>query len=602
MRTDVPNMNIDKPPLALSRFRWHILLAFFVIGYVAISLRLLHPSYETHDNFTILRNAIDGYVVDYAGTLLTSFWSLLYGVAPSVPWYGLTLYAMHALSIYIWLQALGRSFKPFWLKALVALIFLAYYQHTLVRLDYTSTGAMLCLAAITWACLDIVESRSNAWRFVAAGIAFMMGMLARPQAGWGALAYGFPVALIAILGSLPDWKKPGTDSSTSNVSRHPESAARLHGTIVAALLFLAPAVLNGLVNASYRHVTMTPVQAQYDAFETLRVKLARMSRRRKRQIISNSSVLKSIGWKRHDAFEYFGFEYYDERKYNSANLQVLWDHYHRDLPPTGMVTRTLRERFSLWPGMFLLLASVPLFMAVSLRRRYLGILGMALPIYCLSLSSVMYLFVIFQYRTELPFTLGFGFASLLVAGRLTLHDAVNRRYLIAACVSAAVLLPGAYMLLADDVDSLDSRVILMKNEEQKLDWLNQNAKGAVIFAKSNGLRLESLSPLDSSRQDFDAFSLGWDTFSPDFYHRISALGITQGYQIPDALVDKPNVYMLGPEGWCSEVANMVASPYSIQASDVHVFADQTILCRLSKAPIGPAAPLTLVFRPTPPSK
>src|ERR1700685_2221264 len=104
MRTDVPDMNINKTPLSPSTLLWNILLACFVLGYIAVNLWLLRPVFETHDNFTILRNAIDGYVVDYAGALLTSLWSLLYGVAPDVPWYGLTLYAMHALSIYIWLR------------------------------------------------------------------------------------------------------------------------------------------------------------------------------------------------------------------------------------------------------------------------------------------------------------------------------------------------------------------------------------------------------------------------------------------------------------------------------------------------------------------
>jgi hypothetical protein len=592
-------MNIKKSPLPGSMLLWNIGLAIFVIGYVAVSLWLLHPTYETNDNFTILRNATDGYVVDYAGVLLTGLWHLLYGAAPDMPWYGLTLYSLHALGIYTWLQALGRSFKPFWLKAAVALIFLAYYQRFLMKLDYTSTGAMLCLAAITWACLDVMESRRSRWRFVAAGTVFMLGMLARPQAGWGALAYGFPVALVALVGSLRDGMKSGplspifrgslsrADRPASDTTSRLRADGHWRGIAVAALLFLAPAALNGLFNASYRHVTMTPAQTEYDEFQTLRVKLARMNRVRKRQIIFNRPVLDSIHWTRNDAFRYFGWEYYDERKYNPVNLQVLWDNYHRDLPRKDTVLNKLEHRFSLWPGMFLLLASIPLFVVVLLRRKLLGVMGMTLPLYCLGLSSAMYLFVIFAYRTELPFTLGFGFASLTVAGWLVLHESTSARYLLAACIGAAISLPGAYLLLANDFDSLQTRMAQVQNEEQKLDWLNQNAKGAVIFAKANGgLKLGNLSPLDPSHQEFDAFSLGWDTFSPDFYHRISALGITHGYEIPDALVDRPDAYVLGPKKWCKTVADMVDSPSPIQILTLHSFLDHTVLCRLTKTPAG----------------
>src|SRR5690348_1805075 len=150
-----------------------------------------------NDDVTIADYAMQGFAVRYMGIFLTSLMHLGYTWRPDVAWYGLVLYACHFLSVYLWLSLLFRVFRPWWLGALSALLFLGSYLVFLVYLDYTSTSVMLCCVSLSWAYLGVIQRRPGWLHYLALGLVFMLGMMVRPQAAPGALLYTLPIGLLA---------------------------------------------------------------------------------------------------------------------------------------------------------------------------------------------------------------------------------------------------------------------------------------------------------------------------------------------------------------------------------------------------------------------
>lgn len=170
-------------------------------------------------------------------------------------------------------------FKSRLLAAAGTLLVLGYYLLFLASLDYISVSVMLCMAAITWACMEMLEARRGYGRLFSPGIVFMLGMLVRPQGAPGALAYGLPLLFItalAVMQQQPSWNGGG------------------HRLALAALVFLAPLAGNYAVDAVWRQATLTPQQEQYDVFNSVRGLLHRISRERKQRIISNPALLASV--------------------------------------------------------------------------------------------------------------------------------------------------------------------------------------------------------------------------------------------------------------------------------------------------------------------
>jgi hypothetical protein len=531
---------------ALSANRRQLGLALASIAYVYISVWLISPSYMVNDNIQIMDYAIHGFPIDYVGVLFTNLLHIAYTASPDVPWYGLSLYALHILSIFLWLCMLWRVFHPRWLAATLSVIFLGFYLTFIIYLDYTSTSVMLCLASLTWAFLDIMEHRPGQLRFLGPGLVFMLGMLARPQAALGAIVYVAPLALLAAL-----WRLRSSELKTE--------ARRL---ALVALVFFAPAAVNLLGDTGYRHYNMTPQQAGFDAFNKVRGRLQGLPREREFSVINDAPLLRSINWSPDNARDFFNWRFLDERTFNTAALQTILDKMPPPQNPFKQIARGLVTRLSPGPNQLLLLCCLPFFLMALRRRRWLGSTGLLLPFYGIFIGTLMSVYVAFRERTEMPFMVGFGLACLILGGALAETerqeaDDHHTLLMVAACTFGFVGIYLSLTALKSDHAATSRRAYMTGNMVQAL---NQDFAGSVVMLEPDGgLQLENLSPLEVTPLRFDAIGLGWNTFSPRFYQEIAPLGIDHGYQLLETLINNKNAYVLGNPWWAAVTLNEVAN-------------------------------------------
>ena len=547
-------------------------LALFSVAYVFGSAHFLGSKYLDNDNIGILEYARHGLPINYTGTLLIESLHLAYTLAPDVPWYGLGLYAAHVLSVFLWLWLFFRVLRPWWVACIFDLVFLGYYSTFLMDLDYTSTAAMLCASSLTWVLLDVMERRAAYLRFLGAGVIFALGWQARPQAPLGSLAYILPVALLVVAWCLRE-RPLGKEARRS---------------ALIAVVFFAPIVASMAADAAYRHFTLTPQQAQFDAFDSLLGKLQTgLSGSRKQAIIRDRELLDSIHWTHTDAVHMFSWAFLDERIYTTGALQSLLD----NAPPRTVSLRDLLDavikRLTPNPVLLLLLCSIPFPLLLLRKHPWLAGLGLAGPVYCIALSSFMSLFFVYGSRTETPFVLGFGFSFLVISAALVARSGHigKKSFLPIALVGAALGCVGAYSAPQLQLVNLPYRSMLAEATRETIAILNRDYAGAVIVtAPQRGLPLAQLSPLETYELRFHPVLLGWNTFSPLFYRQISPLGIQHGYQLVDALIADPNAYILGTEYWCRSILSYASNSSKRQLSVVKIrnFSNNTIMYRLEE--------------------
>ena len=514
-------------------------LAVFAVLFVCLSVHLFTPSFIENDDVTIADYAMQGFAVRYMGIFLTGLMHLGYSWRPELAWYGLILYTCHFLSVYLWLSLTFRVFRPWWLGAPCALLFLGFYLVFLVYLDYTSTCVMLCCVSLTWAYLDVMQRRVGWLRYLGLGLVFLLGMMARPQGAPGAILYTLPIGLLAAWVCLREqpWR------------------VELKRLALVAVLFLAPAAIGFVLDQAWRQSSATPQQVQYDRFNDIRGKLHSINRGRKRHIMADKRLLSQVHWTRRDAAFFFNWNFLDERVYTPEVLRTVLDAAPPPRVTAGHVLSILRGRAG--NALFLLsLASWPLLLLFAYRQRLLGGAALLLPLYSVAVTSFMFLTFAFTYRVELPFEVGFGFSSLLLAGALlarevSLSAMARLRALLVALIVAGY---GLVQILSHQYHSYQSERLAADRAQQMLDTLNRDFAGSVILVEPKaGLPLERLSPLQVVHLDFTPIQLGWSTFSPRFYQQIGRLGIQHGYELVDALITHDKAYLLGSKAWCNNL-------------------------------------------------
>lgn len=517
-------------------------LALLCVVFVALVLGFLNLRYTVNDNTGIVAFMIDGQPIPYVGILLSSLLHQAYVAAPRLPWFALTLYALQTFSMFLWLTLVWRVFSRRWLAVGFSMVVFGYYLGFIVSLDFTATSVMLCMAALAWACVQTSERCPGNLRILTPGLMFMLGMLVRPDGAFGALAYALPsfviVGIICINGRafLPEAKRLG----------------------VAGLLFILPAVLNMGVDAVWRDAVRTPQEAQYEAFNAEGGRLMHLNPGRLYAINQDPALLASVQWTPGDVTHFQRWQFLDERIYTPKAFRTLWVNAPPPILTYDYVSKYILQRFPPHTiALLLLVATVPLFLYLVSSFRGAGAIGLLFPIYCLSLTVFMYLMYAYGDRVEFPFETGAGFMALLMAGMLARHigPAKGRGFLLAACVSLVIALTGMGLSMRDTLDGQQQLAVTATQIRHKVYGLNKYFAGSVILVGPSSLNLNELSPFEHVELHFHPIDLGWNTFSPRFYQQIGSLGIEHGYQLVDAMVDRPDTYVLAPRRWCESLVS-----------------------------------------------
>ena len=158
--------------------------------------------FETNDDLIIndlLRGAITGqpeYHTIYNSVILTAPLSLLYRIAPTIPWWGGFLILCNGMSIIIPLDAVvkrGKNFFSIILGSITIALTIITSLYLRGRIQYTSTAMLLAIAGFV--ALALYESLAGMWLF---GICQFLAFLIRPEAMEIVLPVGFGLLFVCL--------------------------------------------------------------------------------------------------------------------------------------------------------------------------------------------------------------------------------------------------------------------------------------------------------------------------------------------------------------------------------------------------------------------
>ena len=545
--------------------------ALCTAAFLAVALSCVRLQYMSNDDVTIMDFARQGFQVRYMGVLLTSLMHLGYVALPGLAWYGLTLYGLNALCLWLWLWLGFRVIRPWWLAATFVAVVFGFYLRHLAFLDYTATSAMLCTAAVAWACIMVLETGA-ARRFLLPGAVFMLGMMVRPHGVPGALLFTLPLWLTAALICL----------------RQTSDAVTLRRLTVAALLFVLPAAAEFGLDLAYRAATVTPQQSEYETFNAVRGRIHRLSTPRKEALAKDVAALRAAGMHSTDVNDLYQWYFLDERVYTPQALATLLAHVPALQLSGAKWYASFHQRFNLHNVFLLLmLGAWPLLLLAWRGHGWAVLPGLLLPLWYPLLTSGMSLLFMFPARVEHPFVAATGIACFLLTARFALPEDGKPSLAWRGCavLMVAVTLLATLHNLRGEAAHYGGMARRAARVRQNLAAIDRDFPGSVILIQPQwGLPLEMLDPLRPVDLRFQPVQLGWSTFSPRFYRQIEALGINHGYELRDALLDRDKVYVLaGQPGWMRFlVLDTRASGCKARAVPVEKFRDGVGVYRLER--------------------
>jgi hypothetical protein len=117
----------------LLTFKNNVFSFSFAVLFVACLLLVLPRTYGINDNVGILFNAEQGFISVFTSYFYMKFLHHLYHISNNTPWYGLTLYFIHILSLFIFVRSLARieNFTAFFIPFLIVyLYFYSFFHHS----------------------------------------------------------------------------------------------------------------------------------------------------------------------------------------------------------------------------------------------------------------------------------------------------------------------------------------------------------------------------------------------------------------------------------------------------------------------------------------
>ncbi len=157
--------------------------------------------FETNDDLIfhdLLRGAITGqpeYHTIYNSVILTAPLSLLYRIAPTIPWWGVFLLVCNGISVLIPLDAIVKRSKDLFTMfcgGFMVLVCILPSLYIRGRIQFSSTAMLL--AIVGFVALVLYENTAGMWLF---GILEFLAFIIRPEAMEIILPIGFGLLLVA---------------------------------------------------------------------------------------------------------------------------------------------------------------------------------------------------------------------------------------------------------------------------------------------------------------------------------------------------------------------------------------------------------------------
>jgi hypothetical protein len=181
-------------------------IAAVVILYMVMVLGLSPRAFLTNDDMGILFEIRGGFAVSFMSLILGRCLSLLYGLAPSFPFYGIFLYLMHACSLYLFIKIFSRlrrftAWFPFFLIA-----YLSLYARFLMEVSYNNAAFMIGINALMYCVSRLMEEERRTVVFMLSGLLFAFCFMVRKWVLLGLLLFAAVIFAWLLIRDKRSWK------------------------------------------------------------------------------------------------------------------------------------------------------------------------------------------------------------------------------------------------------------------------------------------------------------------------------------------------------------------------------------------------------------
>jgi len=513
-------------------FRNDIFSFFFTMLFVVYLIFLFPITYGANDNIGILFKAKEGFVSDFVSYFHIKLLYFLYQINNDIPWYGLILYFLHVLSLFVFVRSLARikNFGTFLIPFLV--VYLYFYSFFLFRLDYTSTSIMVGANSL-FAFFVLLNNKSiSVFHVFVLGILFSFSFMVRIKGVFAVLVYVLPIIGLVFLYKY---------------------SKKQHFVIYFFLPFL---LLFMGDNIARTYFTSHEYQ-QYHEFNRLRGGLHEYP------ILSankeNSKIFKKNHWTQNDYKRLQYWMFFDERKYNINTLSniykysVLKEEYKRS-KYLNLYFSKISDLFKeyKWHVYFLLLVSILIIYEFS------WLTGTVIIFYLLYIiSGTVYMEIFYRFPTRIGwpvFLMVTSFMVYLTFNLLPLKFSTKKTSIsfYHGSVIAAFNILGIFLVFFFNVNMQHRYHNANTKYSTNLPFtLTFNQLSSPLYQEKilyyqpvSGLKLDKMDPLISYHFNSKLIITGTNAFSPYFYKSLEKLGVKKGYEMIPAMINNPNAFII----------------------------------------------------------
>ncbi len=493
-------------------FKNDIFLFSFVILFISCLLIILPRTYGINDNVGILWDVEQGFISDFTSFFDIKLLHILYQTTSNIPWYGLILYFVHILSLFIFIKSLVKINKIEVILIPFLIAYLYFYSFFITQVDYTSASIMIGANSLFAFLIFLNNKKVHTVHVLGLGILFSLSFFIRVPGTFAVLAYGFPIIIFFIY-------------------KH-----KTHFVI-----FFIPFLLLFVGEHIARTYFIPDAHQQYHEFNILRGKLHGFPILKANQ--NNDKILKANNWTKDDYKNFQNWNFFDERKYNIDTLSNIFK--YSVLKEENKIQKYITSYFQKLSKLltynknqqhiyFLLLISI---LIIFKFHWFLVLIIFGYISYIFSLSIYMDIFYRFPARIAHPILLMCTSFIILLKFNVFSNKFPPRNR------NMAIFAIGIFLFLFN--------IVIHHNIPQK-DYFNSSInklqslyKGKILYIPPLVFKWEDMDPLKRYYFNFHMIHFGGtNTFSPSFYKSLEKMEVKKGYEMMFALINNPDAYII----------------------------------------------------------
>lgn len=493
-----------------------LLFLFLYFGFV---LYFLPVQYAVNDDYAILTQIKNNVNTSFMSPVLGYFLSCLYSLNDRIPWYGLFLYFIHFIALYILITTLlKRNLNKILIYGFI-FIYLILYLEFLLKVSYNNSSIMLGISAVVYFLFNI--RTLSTVKSLLAGLLFVLSYLIRGEAIYLVLFFSAPAFYFE---------------------------RKYYREI---FYFLFPAIMIIALHMMTGNFAFSEEQKNFNEFNKLRGAFHHYPVAWNNY--NNHNILESNNWTKNDYLSLDAWFFMDERKFNAATMENI---FRFSVPADNDLNAGINEIagnikayniYYLFTGIFMLL-----FIAGS---SYTGCLITAgYFIYCFAGIAALQLFFRFPSHIAAQVFMAMFLVMFFFACTFELKI-INRRKSIAMILAVLPLLALKFYDLSNNVSNTARMTDFF--HRAYVVQLNQRYQGGTFILPIMphlAMPLECSNPLMETRLKINIIPFGWLTYSPAFYKSIKKyLNVDNAYELFPAIAHRNDVYLLGTEHWMQAV-------------------------------------------------